>query len=114
MERKPKIAGPGGGIVHFGFRLRNAADIAVAVAAIELAGGVVASHGEFCPGEPYMFFRDPDGYEVEIWYEPYRCLLGQHREPEESIAGAHHQVLRAVQFIGHGAVAHASAQVGVP
>ena len=24
---------------------------------------------EFVPGEPYVFFRDPDGYEVEIWYE---------------------------------------------
>jgi hypothetical protein len=21
------------------------------------------------PGEPYVFFTDPDGYEVEIWYE---------------------------------------------
>jgi hypothetical protein len=21
------------------------------------------------PGEPYVFFNDPDGYEVEIWYE---------------------------------------------
>ncbi len=25
--------------------------------------------GEFCPGEPYVFFRDLDGYEVEIWHE---------------------------------------------
>ncbi|HEX7516709.1 MAG TPA: hypothetical protein VF345_05420 [Chthoniobacterales bacterium] len=25
--------------------------------------------GEFCPGEPYLFFTDPDGYEVEIWFE---------------------------------------------
>jgi len=29
----------------------------------------VLSHGEFCPGAPYLFFSDPDGYEVEIWYE---------------------------------------------
>jgi hypothetical protein len=21
------------------------------------------------PGEPYVFFEDPDGYEVEVWYE---------------------------------------------
>jgi hypothetical protein len=27
------------------------------------------SQGEFCPGEPYVFFEDLDGYEVEIWYE---------------------------------------------
>jgi hypothetical protein len=25
--------------------------------------------GEFVPGDPYIFFKDPDGYEVEIWYE---------------------------------------------
>jgi catechol 2,3-dioxygenase-like lactoylglutathione lyase family enzyme len=69
FERKPDAAGPGGGIVHFGFRLREAADIAAAVASVEEAGGQILSHGEFCPGEPYVFFRDPDGYEVEIWHE---------------------------------------------
>jgi len=31
---------------------------------------LVLSHGEFCHGEPYLFFRDPDGYEAEVWYEP--------------------------------------------
>lgn len=25
--------------------------------------------GEFVPGEPYVFASDPDGYEVELWYE---------------------------------------------
>lgn len=25
--------------------------------------------GEFVPGEPYLFAADPDGYEVEVWYE---------------------------------------------
>jgi catechol 2,3-dioxygenase-like lactoylglutathione lyase family enzyme len=39
------------------------------VSAVERAGGTVLDHGEFCPGEPYVFFRDPDGYEVEIWHE---------------------------------------------
>ena len=29
----------------------------------------ICAHGEFVPGEPYVFFSDPDGYEVEIWYE---------------------------------------------
>jgi len=69
FERKPDVAGPGGGIVHFGFRLREATDIAAAVASVDEAGGQILSHGEFCPGEPYVFFRDPDGYEVEIWHE---------------------------------------------
>ena len=33
------------------------------------AGGTIKDRGEFVPGEPYVFFEDPDGYEVEIWYE---------------------------------------------
>ena len=69
FERKPAMAGPGGGIIHFGFRLCDPADIATAIASIEQAGGTILSQGDFCPGEPYVFFRDLDGYEVEIWYE---------------------------------------------
>jgi catechol 2,3-dioxygenase-like lactoylglutathione lyase family enzyme len=69
FERRPDMAGPGGGIIHFGFRLHDPADIANAVNSVERAGGAILSHGDFCPGEPYVFFRHPDGYEVEIWYE---------------------------------------------
>lgn len=69
FERKPRHAGKAGGVVHFGFRLRRAADITRALTAIRGAGGAIRDHGEFVPGEPYVFFTDPDGYEVEIWYE---------------------------------------------
>jgi catechol 2,3-dioxygenase-like lactoylglutathione lyase family enzyme len=69
FERKPRRAGKLGGIAHFGFRLKRAADIDRAVAVIRAAGGKVREHGEFVAGEPYVFFNDPDGYEVEIWYE---------------------------------------------
>ena len=69
FEERPERAGQSGGVVHFGFRLREAADIAVALEAVKAAGGELLDHGEFCPGEPYLFFRDPDGYEVEVWYE---------------------------------------------
>ena len=69
FEENAKRAGKAGGIVHFGFRLTNPADIKRALKAVKAAGGEVLSHGEFCPGEPYLFFRDPDGYEVEVWYE---------------------------------------------
>jgi catechol 2,3-dioxygenase-like lactoylglutathione lyase family enzyme len=69
FEEKPEQAGPGGGIAHFGFRLADPADIDKAAAAVKRAGGAIRSQGEFCPGEPYIFFTDPDGYEVEIWYE---------------------------------------------
>jgi predicted enzyme related to lactoylglutathione lyase len=36
---------------------------------IKKAGGKIKETGEFIPGEPYVFFYDPDGYEIEIWFE---------------------------------------------
>lgn len=69
FERKPASAGTSGGIAHFGFRLQRPGDIAHAKQAVEAAGGRIRDSGEFVPGEPYLFFVDPDGYEVEIWYE---------------------------------------------
>jgi catechol 2,3-dioxygenase-like lactoylglutathione lyase family enzyme len=61
--------GTSGGIAHFGFRLRDARDAGEAAATVMRAGGRVKSQGEFCPGEPYVFAADPDGYEIEIWFE---------------------------------------------
>jgi catechol 2,3-dioxygenase-like lactoylglutathione lyase family enzyme len=69
FERKPRDAGKPGGIAHFGFRLRRPADIERAKEAVRAAGGTIRDHGEFVPGEPYLFLTDPDGYEVEIWFE---------------------------------------------
>jgi catechol 2,3-dioxygenase-like lactoylglutathione lyase family enzyme len=69
FERKPRDAGKRGGVAHFGFRLQKPEDIDRALEAIAEAGGKIREHGEFVPGEPYVFFLDPDGYEVEIWYE---------------------------------------------
>lgn len=69
FEKSTKHVGKRGGIAHFGFRLTKPSDISVALAAVEAAGGTITSTGDFCPGEPYVFFTDPDGYEVEIWYE---------------------------------------------
>jgi catechol 2,3-dioxygenase-like lactoylglutathione lyase family enzyme len=69
FERRPTAAGRAGGVAHFGFRLRSPDDLPRARAAVLGAGGVVTDEGEFVPGEPYLFFEDPDGYEVEIWYE---------------------------------------------
>jgi catechol 2,3-dioxygenase-like lactoylglutathione lyase family enzyme len=64
-----KRAGKAGGIAHFGFRLTKPSDLPKALEVIKAAGGRIREHGEFIPGEPYVFFFDPDGYEVEIWYE---------------------------------------------
>jgi catechol 2,3-dioxygenase-like lactoylglutathione lyase family enzyme len=69
FERRPAGAGAPGGIIHFGFRLTRPEDIDAAVATVENAGGTVTSRGEFGAGLPYAFVRDPDGYEIEIWFE---------------------------------------------
>ncbi len=69
FERQPKRAGKSGGISHFGFRLQNPGDIDAAARAVTKAGGKVKQQGEFVPGEPFLFATDPDGYEIEIWYE---------------------------------------------
>jgi catechol 2,3-dioxygenase-like lactoylglutathione lyase family enzyme len=69
FEKRPADAGNPGGIIHFGFRLTRPEDIEAAVAAVVSAGGAVISRGQFGPGLPYAFVRDPDGYEVEIWFE---------------------------------------------
>ena len=69
FERRPSMAGERGGILHFGFRLKTPEAIEAAIAAVLGAGGAIRSHGEFVPGCPYAFVTDPDGYEIEIWFE---------------------------------------------
>lgn len=69
LKLDPRRAGQRGGVQHFGFRLTDSSEIARAAAAVENCGGRVKGQGEFVPGEPYLFAIDPDGYEVEIWYE---------------------------------------------
>jgi catechol 2,3-dioxygenase-like lactoylglutathione lyase family enzyme len=69
LERNAKRAGKSGGHLHFGFRLQDPEAIQAARRAVVKAGGKILSEGEFCPGEPFLFFEDLDGYEVEIWYE---------------------------------------------
>jgi catechol 2,3-dioxygenase-like lactoylglutathione lyase family enzyme len=68
FEKRERAAGTGG-IAHFGFRLIDPGDIERAASDVERVGGSVQSQGEFVPGEPYLFCTDPDGYEIEIWYE---------------------------------------------
>jgi len=69
FEKKKADYGKTGGIAHFGFRLRKAEDIDKMAKRIKSAGGTIIDKGEFVPGEPYIFFKDPDGYEIEICYE---------------------------------------------
>jgi catechol 2,3-dioxygenase-like lactoylglutathione lyase family enzyme len=69
FERNAQDAGRVGGLSHFGFRLVDAADIDLAVQEVERAGGTLLRRGEFSPGFPFAYVADPDGYEIEIWYE---------------------------------------------
>ena len=70
FEENEKLAGKNeGGILHFGFRLVNQNDINKVLQTVKSAGGKIKESGEFVAGEPYVFFYDPDGYEIEVWYE---------------------------------------------
>ncbi len=62
-------AGASGGISHFGFRLKRPDDIELAIATARALGANILRSGEFAPGLPYLYIEDPDGYEIEIWYE---------------------------------------------
>lgn len=69
FEKNETKAGKAGGVLHFGFRLKRDTDIEAARQAVKNAGAIITDTGEFIPGEPYLFARDPDGYTIEIWYE---------------------------------------------
>ena len=43
--------------------------ISLAVADPQRAGGKLLRRGEFSPGFPFAYVSDPDGYEIEIWFE---------------------------------------------
>lgn len=68
-EKENGPIGQSGGIAHFGFRLKNPSDIEQIHKKIIDAGAEIIEKGEFVPGSPYIFFKDPDGYVIEVWYE---------------------------------------------
>jgi catechol 2,3-dioxygenase-like lactoylglutathione lyase family enzyme len=57
---------PHQGLRHFGLSIDPDLDIAAAVAEIEAAGGTDIRTGAHGEGEPYIYFHDLDGYEVEL------------------------------------------------
>ena len=69
LEKSEEVLHNENGIIHFGFRLKTVVDIDTMVKVISSAGGKIKETGEFVPDEPYIFMYDPDGYEVEVWYE---------------------------------------------
>lgn len=69
FTRDDAFLGREGAIRHIGFRLVDPADIDTAVQVALSAGGRLHRRGDFAPGCPYAFVYDPDGIEIEIWYE---------------------------------------------
>lgn len=69
FDKSKSLSGRAGGIDHFGFRLTQPSDIDIAVAEVEKAGGKIQRRGEFSPGLPFVYVTDPDGYQIEIWFE---------------------------------------------
>jgi catechol 2,3-dioxygenase-like lactoylglutathione lyase family enzyme len=67
---KEKVNTETGGIEHFGFRLVSQDDPDSIAAVVEAAGGTVLGKGHFkTGGAPFVFATDPDGYEIELWFQ---------------------------------------------
>jgi catechol 2,3-dioxygenase len=56
----------GGGVDHFGFRLKNRNDLGKAVDAVVAAGGRLVERGEHVPGVGFAYVEDIDGYVIEL------------------------------------------------
>jgi catechol 2,3-dioxygenase-like lactoylglutathione lyase family enzyme len=59
-------AGKSGGVEHFGFRLKEGADLDDAIKQVEAGGGALVNRGEHAPGVPFAYVIDPDGYAIEL------------------------------------------------
>jgi catechol 2,3-dioxygenase-like lactoylglutathione lyase family enzyme len=54
------------GLTHLSLAV---ADPQRAVDEVQQAGGRLLRRGEFAPGFPFAYVADPDGCEIEIWFE---------------------------------------------
>ncbi len=66
QARRGEAVGMGGGLGHFGFRLKDKAGLDAAVKEVVAAGGKLLGRGEHAPGLPYAYLSDPDGYVIEL------------------------------------------------
>jgi catechol 2,3-dioxygenase-like lactoylglutathione lyase family enzyme len=69
FEETSGPTGQSGGIAHFGFRLRTPGDIDEILERVRSSGAEIVDQGHFVEGSPYVFFKDPDGYIIEVWFE---------------------------------------------
>jgi catechol 2,3-dioxygenase-like lactoylglutathione lyase family enzyme len=56
-----------GGISHVGWEIERESDLDKVEREIGDAGGKLVSRGHHGPGEPFLYFEDPDGYLVELF-----------------------------------------------
>lgn len=67
LNGDPKAPAPvQGGVAHFGFRLRNPAQLEEAIEAVQAAGGHLVERGAHAPGQLFAYVSDPDGYIIEL------------------------------------------------
>jgi catechol 2,3-dioxygenase-like lactoylglutathione lyase family enzyme len=60
-----------GGVAHFGFRLIEPVEMSKIQKAItQLGGKPISEGGSIEKGRLYAIATDPDGYEVEVFWEP--------------------------------------------
>lgn len=66
----PDEVGKMGGVAHFGFRLREAIEMGkILDEIVRLGGKSMSQGGSKEKGRLYAFGADPDGYEIEIFWE---------------------------------------------
>jgi catechol-2,3-dioxygenase len=74
INSSPKFAediGKMAGIAHFGFRLKEPVELDTFINKVTEAGGTDIEHGSRTAGgenEKWLFTKDPDGYDVEIFW----------------------------------------------
>jgi catechol 2,3-dioxygenase len=61
---------PQAGVLHFGFRLQTPEDLNEAITLALQFGGKLLKRGEFAKNSPFAYLADPEGYKIELWYQP--------------------------------------------
>jgi catechol 2,3-dioxygenase-like lactoylglutathione lyase family enzyme len=69
FEKADEMVGVSGGIIHFGFRLTSPEALEAVLSKAVAAGAEITDRGDFGGSQVFAFIRDPNGYEIELWYE---------------------------------------------
>ena len=61
--------GAKGGVSHFGFRLTSPDALDELVSKAVASGATLIERGDFGDNQVFAFIRDPNGYDIELWFE---------------------------------------------